>query len=263
MNNHITVIYENRDSQIITANEKNGKVSKIRNGSTSPIKYTIFSWFSQYSLSIGDNYWKDIFENASRGSFSKGYKFNGTSLSIKVKNSIKRINILLSNEPNMDEFVQLFENCKKFMVETSGIISTEVDDFFIFSYNEIVEENKGWSGNISARTQIVIINEFVNRMRNQYNLNSEKASNLKNSILMRIYTNTLNSNEISLENFKINYIEGLSFYIDEKNNEGNFHFLEKSTKNSKRKNQVEEIIPEEKHVFKCSKNLSKCGRSEI
>lgn len=260
----ILVLSSKKDGQICMVD---GKASKIRNGSTSPIKFTLFARFSQYAAYRGETYWKEIFDNASHDSFKKGYKFDGTVLSIKIKNSIKRLNISLVNQNDNDEFNNLYELTKHFFTETSGA-SCHLDDNSVFVQLPLEKtRDKGWSGNIPAKYQIPMVNHYVIEMTEKYQLSQTKSNDLKECLIAMIYSGDILSSEIHCVDSIIISIDRVQFI------EGNFRILETQFKpnfSKKRKivvptNQLEnsEILSQNvnnKYVFKCSKNLSAAGK---
>uniref|UniRef100_A0A6C0BD95 Uncharacterized protein n=1 Tax=viral metagenome TaxID=1070528 RepID=A0A6C0BD95_9ZZZZ len=256
---NIVVIYDRSNPQICTVD---GKTLKIRNGSTTPVKHMIFHFYSQYATFLNDLYWRDLFENASHDSFRKGYKFNGTVLSIKIKNTIKSINVTPSNINDKREFHLKYEEVKKFLSETSGI-SCHVDDNSVFVQLPPEKfESKGWSGTTPAKYQIAMINAFVDDVSKNYNFTDIKTKELKENITSMVYSGEITSAEIHCENFNITSIDGL--YLGE----GNFKIQEKPFKPSfmkKKRTTVGTTQPQnnEKHVFKCSKNLSVARRAPM
>lgn len=258
----ILVVSNKKDGQVCMVD---GKASKIRNGSTSPIKYPIFARFSQYAAYRGEVYWKDIFDNASHDSFKKGYKFDGTILSIKFKNAIKRLNISLVNQNDATEFHNLYDLTKNFITETSGA-SCHVDDNSVFvQLPQEKTRDKGWSGNIPAKYQIPMINHYVQEMSERFNLSASKSAELKECLIAMIYSGEITSSEIHCENSIILNIDRVQFI------NGNFAIIEnqyrpnfsKKRKNVVQTNQLEssEILTQNtKYVFRCSKNLSSAGK---
>lgn len=258
----ILVVSNKKDGQVCMVD---GKASKIRNGSTSPIKYQIFARFSQYAAYRGEVYWKDIFDNASHDSFKKGYKFDGTILSIKFKNSIKRLNMSLVNQNDINEFHNLYELTKNFITETSGA-SCHIDDNSVFvQLPQEKTRDKGWSGNIPAKYQIPMINHYVNEMTDRFQLNPAKSAELKECLIAMIYSGDIISSEIHCENSTILAIDRVQF------SHGNFTIIEnqyrpnftKKRKNVVQTNQLdncEMLSQNTKYVFRCSKNLSAAGK---
>jgi len=236
----------------------NGKTSKIRNGSNSPIKHIMFSNYSQYSHNLGDVYWKGIFENASHDSFRKGYKFNGDILSIKIKNVIKKHNINPKMQNDTQSFIEAYERLKMFITETSGA-SSHKDDNSVYIAINTDKTDKKWSGNTPPKYQISMLHGYVDEVKKMYKLSDEKAKELNECIILMIYNGDIKSEEIHCENYEIKYIDNITF------SENNFKIIEKMYKpvqhKKKRVTTSTGQLDEKKQTFtfKSSKNLSLAG----
>lgn len=250
INSNIVILSNRNDAYMCSVN---GKASKIRNGSTSPIKYTIFTQYAMYAQHKNENDWYELFNNASRGNFSKGYKFtDGKHLSIKTSSGIQKFDVIF---PSEQYFIQYYEGCKEFISRTSGIFSTMDDKTEFVPLPESKKKDKGWSGTIPAARQVVMITAFVNEAASFYHFSEDKRQELLENLIGRIFIGDLTGNEIHCENFNITRIDGLSFY------EGNFNIVDKPFKNlQKSKKKTISTIQDESNVehciFKCSKNLS-------
>lgn len=251
------------DSSIVIISSKNdavvcsvsGKASKIRNNNTSPVKHTIFLLFSEYATRKGEQYWSDLFMNAAKGSFCKGYKFtDGQNLSIKIGSSIHKFNVLFPDNSYIDSY---YEGCKAFITQFTGITGNVDEDIVLVPLKEERKDLTTWSGTIPASNQVYLVNIFVNEMAIAYNLSDEKKDELRESLVAKIFIGDLTGVEISRDNYKISYIRGLTF-----DGFGNF-FINSSpscliSKNKKTVSTIStcEEKTDEKFVFKCSKGLS-------
>lgn len=194
---------------------KEGKASKIRNGSTSPIKYEIFQYFSKYAENIGELTWKDVFENASHDSFKKGYRFNGITLSIQLKNKVFRRHDVVINQNDPNGFINAYNECKEFITETSGCISqSDENDTLIFDEKQVTEV-KGWSGNIPPKYQISMIRAFTKECSIYWKLSDKKLEELNENIIGMLYCGDITPSDITCENYKIKAIQGLTFSVGE------------------------------------------------
>lgn len=250
MNSNIVILSNRNDAQMCVVN---GKASKIRNGSTSPIKYTIFTPYAMYAQQRGENDWYELFNNASRGSFSKGYKFNdGKHLSIKTSTGIQRFDVIF---PTEQYFIQYYEACKEFISRTSGIFSTIDDQTEFVPLPDCKKKDKGWSGTITAPRQIAMITAFVNEVAIVYHFSEEKRVELLENLIGKIFIGDLTGDQIYCENFNITKIDGLTFY------EGNFSIIDKPIKQNQKSKKKTIVTSQEENnvehcIFKCSKNLS-------
>lgn len=185
-----------------------GKASKIRNNNNSPIKHQIFDFYAAYANKKLEKYWFDLFTNASRGNFPRGYKFlDNRHLSIKVGNSLKKYDVTCADTNNVDMY---YENLKNFM-ETTSAGSCRTDD----SYNPIPlpnqENDTHWSGSIPPNIQIFMIKVFCNRMKEQYNLSTLKTKELVEALTTKIFTGEITGTEIQRCNYNIVAVQGLLF----------------------------------------------------
>lgn len=250
MNNNNIVILSTKNDTFVCAID--GKASKIRNGSTSPIKYTIFSQFAQYANNRGEKNWSELFTNAARGSFHKGYKFtDGKTLTIKVSGVIQKCEVIPYNET---AFHAYYENCKEFITKTSGISSHLDDNSSFVPLPDSKKENKYWSGTIQPPRQIAMIRAFADEMGDRYNFTENKKDELSENLIGKIFINDFGGNEINCDGCNIISIDGLTF------TNGNFNLIDKPIKQqNKQKKKTTTTIQEEEeehNVFKCSKNLS-------
>jgi hypothetical protein len=247
-----SIMIVSRGNNKISDNGGSFKISQIRNNRNSPTKYPIFLMFSQIANYLSEPFWKDFFENASRGSLGKGYKFDERFLIIKNKNEIKKFDTFIENQ---SEINKLYEECKKFITNTSGISSTCDNNNIYLSEQKKREDEVAWTGNIPAKNQIAMIDIFINRIASHYEFSNEKKYELKTNLIAKIFIDDITSSDIHYENFFIKSIDGLNLV------KGNYSFTEKFFKltqtKSKRK-QLSSSIPEkeESFVFPCSKNIS-------
>lgn len=242
------VIVSNKNNSSVCS--VNGKASKIRNGSTSPIKYMVFNIFSQFAKTKSETYWEDLFNNASRGVFPKGYKFlDGRHLSISVKGTIQRCDTYFTDYNYLNIY---YESCKEFITKYSGITSNE-DTTIFFKLPPTEKEVKGWSGKIPPATQVVMVTVFVDDAAANFHFTEEKKEELLSNLIAKIYTGDLSGNEIKCNEFMVTSIDGLYLY------EGGFSIetkpIKQINKQKKKTTTTQEEEQPEQHVFKCSKNL--------
>lgn len=253
---NIVVISSKHDPVIHTVD---GKVSKIRNGNTSPIKYTIFSYYAQYAKQLGETDWENMFNNAARGSFMKGFKFTEDKiLSIKTSAGIQRLDIV----PPTPQYFQIYYNaCKDFISKTSAVFNT-VDDESEFVYIPVSKrEEGGWSGNISASRQVTMITAFVEEMGVKYKLTEEKIQELISNITGKIFIGDICGDDMRCEGMMVTAINGLTFFEPKfPSINGTFSIITKPIKQlQKTKKRTTTTTQEEvkkERVFKSSTKLS-------
>ncbi len=249
----IVIVSSKSDSSMCSVN---GKASKIRNNSTSPIKHVLFNVYSQYATYKNEEYWSDLFANASRGSFQKGYKFtDGQILCIKTGTGMHKFNVAFNDIQYIDYF---YEGLKNFIITHSGNVACENTENVFSTIPHTAVEEYSWSGQIPASVQVVMINAFTNEMAELHYLNEEKREELRQTIIGKVFTGDLSGSEIRRENgYKISSIQGLLF-----DDLGNYIFTPKQYKQITYKPKKSTISTEceenidDQYVFSCSKGLS-------
>lgn len=228
----------------------NGKASKIRSGTNSPVMFAIFEYYAAYARSIGETYWDELFTNASKNNFpSKIYKVvNNNTLTAKISsNNFNYFNLIPSSREELPYF---YEKCKEFITNNSG--SACKDDIYI-EVESSKYEPEPWSGSIPPQRQVAMIDIFVNEKSREFNLSDKVTEELKESLITKLFIGEL-GNKIQKYGHTIIGIEGLVFQ------NGKFWLptdLPKTNFNSKKK--VPTTCQEEEvstFVFKCSKNIS-------
>lgn len=228
----------------------NGKASKIRNGTNSPVIFDIFEYYAGYARGIGETYWDELFTNASKNNFpSKIYKVSDkTVLTAKMgQNNIQHFNLL---PPSRDHLPFFYEKCKEFITNTSG--SASKDDVYL-EVNATKYDAEPWSGSIPPQRQVAMIDIFVNEKAREYNLSDEIRSELKENLISKIFGGEL-GHRIQKYGHTITSIDGLVFQ------NGQYWLPTEAPKalpNGKKKTTTthQEDEPEQ-FVFKCSKNIS-------
>ena len=224
-----------------------GNVSKIRNGTHSPVMYEIFEFYIAYANQLGQKYWEEFFTNASKGFFgNKMYKIiDNRILSAKLgTNNIKTFDLMPASR---EMFGFHYEKCKEFITNTSGAASK--DDVVLHSgINKF--EVEPWSGSIQPQRQIAMINIFVEEKAKEHNLSEDTKAELKENLISKIFSGEL-STEIKKVGHTIAEIEGLYFW------NGRYEIYTKDIKRTESKKKP--APPEEQEdefFFKCSSRIS-------
>lgn len=191
-----------------------GKVSKIRNGHTSPIKYQELEILSQYADLIGDNTWKDFFASASRGNIPKPLKYETMCFYYKKKKDFCRFHLVFKNTPginSIDSIKEVFESCKDFVSSVSGV-SSNTDDVDIFSIIKPTVDVFKWTGNIPIFQQITFVSVYAAKKAVEFNLTEIQKNDLIINIIAMITSKSIESKSVFLNNYEITSITGLSFF---------------------------------------------------
>lgn len=234
----------------------NGKASKIRNGTNSPVVSDIFEYYSGYAKSIGETYWEDLFTNASKNFFpNKMYKIiDNRMLTAKLSASVQQFDLM---PPNRESFPLFYEKCKEFFTNTSGVASK--DDVFL-EIQASKYDYEPWSGSIPPQRQVAMIDIFVNEKAIEHSLSDETKIELKENLIGKIFTGELGP-RIQKCGYAIVNIEGLSF------NNGKYWLPTDPprtgvTNKKKTSTTLHEEEPE-RFVFKCSKNISNSLKERV
>lgn len=242
------IIVPSKDSEYVCS--VNGKASKIRNGTNSPVIFDIFEYYSAYAKGIGETYWEELFTNASKNNFpSKIYKITDNRILIAKMgtNNIQQFDLL---PPTRDNFPYFYEKCKEFITNTSG--SASKDDVLIETTISMYDAEP-WSGSIPPQRQVAMVDIFVNEKAIEHGLSDETKAELKENLISKIFTGELGS-KIKKYGHTISEIEGLLF-------QGGKYWLPteepKNISNIKKKTTttVQEDEPEQ-FIFKCSRSIS-------
>lgn len=229
----------------------NGKASKVRTGTHSPVVFSIFEYYAGYGRSIGENYWYELFTNASKGTFpSKIYKVIDSSILV-AKINTSNVQQFQLTPPQRENIPYYYEKCKEFISNTSGAASK--DDVYS-EVNSSRYEPEPWTGSIPPSRQVAMIDIFVNRKSREFFLSDEKREELKESLIGKIFLGELKS-KIIKTGHTIDHIEGLYFQP------GNFFIQTEPVRvsNLTKKKCVTSYHEEEEvdeFIFKCSKNIS-------
>lgn len=199
------VVVATKDSEYVCS--VNGKASKIRNGTNSPVVFDIFEYYAGYAKSMGEVYWDELFTNASRNNFpSKIYKITDNRILIaKLSNTnIQQFDLL---PPTRENFPYYYEKCKDFITNTSG--SASKDDIFIET-SVSMHDAEPWSGSIPPQRQVAMIDIFVNEKAKEHGLSDETKIELKENLISKIFAGELGS-RIKKYGYTITNIDGLLF----------------------------------------------------
>lgn len=235
----------------------NGKASKIRNGTNSPVLYNIFEYYAIYARDVNETYWYDLFTNASKGNFpSKMYKMDeGNVLTAKL--SAHNIQYFSLTPPTREHLAMFYEKCKDFISNTSGVACKD-DVYTEVSTAKYAPEL--WSGSIPPQRQVTMVDMFVNSKAKEFFFTDATKAELKESLICKIFSGELGG-RIKKNGHTIESIDGLYFkqgayWIATDNPK----FITKTVKNTTTTTQNNE---EEEFVFRCSKNMSTSLKNRV
>lgn len=223
------------------------KVSKIRNGHTSPIKSQELLVLSQYAQSLNENDWKDFFLNCARGNIQKPLKYDIQSMTFtyKKKNQTYSFHVSVGI---INELHTTYINCKAFISQILGFSSDTDEDDLIKNISAEPGEIFQWSGNIPIRQQIAYIEIFANKKSIEFNFTEQTRQDLVRTLIASITSKSIQNSDIIVSNYEILNINGLSF---EQNSYNLFNTvkLQKKITNTPKQSVTVNILP-------CSKEIS-------
>lgn len=208
--------YYERDNLKIYTEDGNSWFTSANVAKQAPIKkaYTkkkdevVYPIFLQASELIEDKFWVEMLVNASQNKFKRGFKFKNGILTSKIKNKI------YPHDINMECPEKALRDFLFFMREVSGIVSeqdlldkkVEIDEYVS---QHMHDNTTTWS---KVRTNLhfnVLINRYVEKIRDSDNLTPKQTKNLKDILLTGINTQKFNSKTIFLVDGEIDNITGL------------------------------------------------------
>lgn len=167
-------------------------------------KQVIHQMFEKCINYTTDCFWINLFANAARGKFSKGFKYFDEALTYTFNK--KESSIYMRNITDEQEFYMI---CYNFFRE-KGSIRSEKD-----IENDIIEMNKECKNNERTNKKYLLykkINEYVLNVTHKNNFTDEEKSMLLTTINCCLYLKIFSeSNIIYDKNENITKINGLTF----------------------------------------------------
>ena len=221
MDEYLTILMSNGDNWFVSENDDVNIEKKSYAKKKEDIKYKIFDDASNY---VQDEFWKIMLKNASLNKFKRGFKFMSGVLTYKSKNKIISHNLNLdSPEETMKSFIYFMrEECGVFSEEDKQIKTKEIKKTLI---NNKPNSVNSWSKIKTYIQKNIIINKYLNKLKEENNLNSVQYRQLKNKIMIGIISGFFNAKTIIVEDSEIVDIIGLV-----RNDNGNY-IIDKSNIN--------------------------------
>ena len=257
-----SVIVMNSGGHIISS--RNDKNKGVKSTASSPLKFSIFLYYSKISNYYGELDWKEFFERMSKGNFLKGIKFDGTRISCKVMQQTVYFEVLCSGNMNLETDLETdtyyYNECKNFILTNSvhfskkeEIVNREMVALPPFLMNP--EDLPAGTFETSISKQRIFITEFANRKCKQFGLPKSTVEYLISSIFMN-----LSDKSITTKNFKVN-VYGIIQSIDYLTiDSSGYRFNLPPPKKTKTREVSEDLTTEvaaKITPFKCSKYLER------
>lgn len=212
---------------VITGNQKKSK---------SPVKHEVFSFYSKIAKILGENEWKEMFENFSKGINYGKIKFSGNKLSVKIEGVLNVFEVKIPESFDIDSIeekdIKNYTKCKKFLktiIEKFEEETNENEQLNNEHTNENSEDedeylNKFKSG---ARNQTDFIYLFAKKKCEKFGLSNEVCESIVGTISLLFMSKRLVSKSVylkakdgtihSIEGIKIDY-NGLKIDSSKLNN---------------------------------------------
>lgn len=180
------------------------------------ITYPIFTRCKKF---LSDPFWKQIFDDLSRGKTPRGVMINETYIYCSYKDKDFSFQYKGKNES------QIYENIHRLFTTRLNIYSQRDQYQRILDLETVrneIESNKRekWSSIRKKDIKNTLLLNYVIRMKSEHNLNTIEAKKLLSAIRIGIITKVIISKNIIMKDGEIDYIENLTvengkFYIED------------------------------------------------
>lgn len=219
MSSSSTVVVFFRD----TPGVNQGVIRGARNVSSSPLKHVVFLYYSKIAEYLGEEKWIKFFDVLSKGSSYKNLKFDGTSLTCKIKGA-KVIKYDLRYTQTMNIATDLnfdiygYRECQQFIEENTiffvesdtkkDYITSEQNQEQLISLYPQFETNGALSSSLNS--QIIFIGEYTCRKCREFKLSESVREALFSSIFAMLSCKDLTSKSFNIfSNGTIDSIDGV------------------------------------------------------
>ena len=171
------------------------------------ITHKIFEEMRSYT---DNTFWDNLLMKFSRNIFHDDFRFVGNTLFYKYKSKNHREDIILNEKDLENSFREL-----QLFLKKKGILPVEevVDD----SKELLVPRKKIECWKEVGKNKIILLHNFLERLKDEYNLNDREYKKTESLLKLLIYSNILTKDHIILEDEEISYIK--FFKWNDKNRE--------------------------------------------
>lgn len=175
----------------------------------------VFEIFYNCIPHIEDEYWKEIFEQASQNRFPRLFTFQNGYLT--YTNSNKRKKIKVSNIPQ-----EAIPSCISFFQTHGGMFSNlDKSQMTLQRENNIDEskllENCKWTDIKRNKVKTLLIENYIDRLAKTYNISDKDKITLETTIHIGFMLKYFDNKDVVFENGRIQQINGL-IYDSHQNN---------------------------------------------
>lgn len=169
--------------------------------------------FDECAKAVNDDYWRDIFSDASKGVFPRAFSYINNYLVYRYGNQKIRMEV----PENIREAISA---CRSFFQEHGAIYSEdEIENAGINYSNET--EKMEWKKIKSNKIRKFLINCYIDTLISQYQLSVNEQKNLRTLVHLALLRSEIDKTHIEDENGIIVNIRGLKyddvthqFYLD-------------------------------------------------
>lgn len=168
----------------------------------------IYPMFLECSDCCEDNYWKNIFEDLAYGQTPYGTYISKGFFCCNYKN--KEFSYKIEKKDKYRLYEDICVLCKKIgLMSHNDKIQKKMD--FKNAENEIKGEREKWSNIRKKNLKDFLIENYVIRMKKQYNLDVGQSKYLNYVIFLSMIFKIINMKDIEYEDGQITNIKGISF----------------------------------------------------
>jgi hypothetical protein len=194
----------------------------IINGPTKPKKNLkqeeVNPVFSKFATMTSDPFWKDVFKDAAKGKFKKGFSFKNDVLNFKKVNKVFTVLVDEATPEKMEEIMKFMQNYNKNMISNEDIkkIQDKIQE------KPLTTKPLTWKTVKDKPTGEILMYDYLKEVSKQNGLNTEEFNNLQTIVGLALILKNIDDDEVVMENDKITDIKCLCkdnglFKIDDKN----------------------------------------------
>lgn len=209
-NNHIQIIrgtpkhYEKLDFGNTRGGTRKATKQKIPQNDGPRIVYQAFANAGDYAR---DEYWREIFKDASHGKFITGFNFDGETISCVDENGNQVQKYL-----NTDSPYDLYKEFHTFLQDYGNVFSPEeIENYNNRCTDATIESITTWSKLKTETLKNKYINKFVESISKNAKLTKNESDDLNHLIRLGISAGYFNKNNIKISGCQIKCIEGLEY----------------------------------------------------
>lgn len=203
------------DSQSRSNDNRKSRTSSRGSGKKNQIEEVQHEIFEECMEVVQDEYWKQVFEQASFNRFPRLFSYSNGMLSFKSPHKRKKLEI-------PESAVEAATLCMAFFKECGGLYSNE-DRIKTGQYREDnmdkskFLENCKWSDIKKSKVRNILLEHYINTLAKQHGLDDVGKIMLETTINTGFMLKYFDNKDVVFENGRIQKIHGLIYSESEKN----------------------------------------------